>query len=43
MAYMLLLGLVQELGFVFVEVHFGKVIRRILDVNVAEAYFLRFA
>jgi hypothetical protein len=36
-------GLVQDLRLVFVGMHFGKVIKRILDVNLAEAYFLRFA
>lgn len=42
--YMLLLGLVRDLlRFVFVGMHFGKVIKRVLDVNLAEAYFLRFA
>lgn len=43
MAYILLPGLVQELGLVFVGVHFGKAIKRILDVNLAAAYILRFA
>ena len=41
-AYMLLLGLVQELEFCFVGLHSSKVIMRILDVNLAKACFFLF-
>lgn len=38
---MLSLGLVQELWFLFVGLHSGKVIERILDVNLAGTCFLK--
>lgn len=41
--YMDLLGVVLQLGFVCLRLRSGNVVKRITDVNLAEAYFLRFA